>query len=84
MTKTIKTMRLEQDQLDRLGRVLNYFGLGHDDTATVQCSLNFLENVLQGQFTVNLIGAVELVKQNNAQISKVRKDIRNLKRNTKT
>jgi hypothetical protein len=75
-------MRLEQDQLDRIGRVLNYFGLGRDDTATVQTALNNLENVLQGQFSVNLMDSLALNADSIKQIKKLKTDIKELKRIT--
>ncbi len=77
-----KSMRLDQDQLDRLGTVLNYFGLGKDDTATIKTALNNLENVLQGQFTMNLIDSINLVRANNKQLKTFKKDVSQLKRNT--
>lgn len=80
--KTIKSMRLDPAQLNRIGKVLNYFGLGRDDTATVQTALNHLENVLQGQFTVNLMDAISLNTDSAKQIKKLRKDLNELKRNT--
>jgi len=83
MKTQIKTMRLNQDQLDRLAEVLNYLGLGRDDTATVKTALNHLENVLQAQLMLNLTDAVESAKDNNKQISKLRNSLKKLKRNTK-
>ena len=83
MNINIKTMRLDQDQLNRLGEMLNFLGLGKDDTATTKTALNYLENVLQGDLMLNLISSIELVKDNNTQLSKVKRAINNLKRNTK-
>lgn len=76
-------MRLDQDQLDRLAQVLNYLGLGRDDTATVKTALNHLENVLQAQLMINLTDALQNIKNNNKQISKLRNSLKKLKHNTK-
>lgn len=80
--KVVKSMRLDQDQLNRLSRVLNYLGLGNDDTATVQTALNHLENVLQGDFLANIMDSVTLNAATFKQLQKVKKDISALKRHT--
>lgn len=82
MAKTIKSCRLDQKQLDRIGKTLNYFGLGGSDTETIQVALNNLENVLQGNFTVNIIDVVNSIKQQNVTLGRFKKDVRQLKRHT--
>ena len=75
-------MRLDQDQLNRLGEVLNFLGLGKDDTATVKVALNYLEKRITSDFIVDLVHSVELLKQNNAQLQRLKKSLNALKRNT--
>lgn len=78
----MKTFRLDQEQLDRLSKTLLYLGVT-TETDVVKFALNHLENVLQGQFSENLIGALSLIKENNKQLKGFKQSIRELKRNTK-
>jgi hypothetical protein len=82
MAKQIVSMRLDVKKIERLSKILNYFGLGNNNTEVVEVALNNLENVLQGYFTVNLIDAIERIKEQNIQIMRLKKQIYNLKSNT--